>query len=157
MGAHVYSVYRADLRSDHLVVMQELCWLLALFHFVLGAQAALSPLPFRRFYRRTTEGRLCAQAFVHDGSTYEDCASAPAPDGTVGKDWCYVDSQVASASDTWGYCSPRVNYPGIRRRVQLLYEAKAYELASTVDNLMALGREASALQARVEKGCADAS
>lgn len=39
---------------------------------------------FRRQYRKTIDGRLCAAAFVQDGVTYTDCTIARAPNGNTG-------------------------------------------------------------------------
>lgn len=105
--------------------------------------ADLSPLTeFRRFARRTVDGRLCAAAFIQDDQTYTDCTNATAPDGSNGKylyfglyisksqnfdilsnsneigiEWCYVEVQLinkGSSLKDWGECEPPTDYDRIR-------------------------------------------
>ena len=55
----------------------------------------LQPLTkFRQQHRRTTDGRLCAAAFVQNRKAYIGCTDAPNPAGESGRPWCYVESQV---------------------------------------------------------------
>ncbi|CCF75456.2 cleavage and polyadenylation specificity factor subunit 5 [Babesia microti strain RI] len=80
--------------------------------------ADLSPLTeFRRFARRTVDGRLCAAAFIQDDQTYTDCTNATAPDGSNGIEWCYVEVQLinkGSSLKDWGECEPPTDYDRIR-------------------------------------------
>ena len=56
----------------------------------------LQPLTkFRQQHRRTTDGRLCAAAFVQNRKAYTGCTEAPNPNGESGRPWCYVEPQVA--------------------------------------------------------------
>ena len=55
----------------------------------------LQPLTkFRQQHRRTTDGRLCAAAFVQNRKAYTGCTEAPNPNGESGRPWCYVEPQV---------------------------------------------------------------
>ena len=49
----------------------------------------------RQQHRRTLDGRLCAAAFVFDRQTHSGCSDGSNPDGEHGREWCYVDAQVA--------------------------------------------------------------
>merc|ERR1711862_599843 len=68
----------------------------------------------RLAHRRTVDGRLCSQAFVHEELTHTDCVAAAAPDGTHGGEWCYVAEQVSDVGRAWDHCAPRVDYPQLR-------------------------------------------
>ena len=52
----------------------------------------------RQQHRRTLDGRLCAAAFVFDRQTHTGCSDSSNPAGEHGREWCYVDAQVAHAS-----------------------------------------------------------
>ena len=52
----------------------------------------------RQQHRRTLDGRLCAAAFVFDRQTHTGCSAGTNPAGEHGREWCYVDAQVAHAS-----------------------------------------------------------
>ena len=53
-------------------------------------------------HRHTLDGRLCAAAFVFDRQTHTGCSDGSNPAGEHGREWCYVDAQVAHASGaTW--------------------------------------------------------
>ena len=59
----------------------------------------LKPLAqHRQQHRRTLDGRLCAAAFVFDRQTHTGCSDGSNPAGEHGREWCYVDAQVAHAS-----------------------------------------------------------
>ena len=49
----------------------------------------------RQQHRRTVDGRLCAAAFVFDRQTHTGCSDSSNPVGEHGREWCYVDAQVA--------------------------------------------------------------
>ena len=49
----------------------------------------------RQQHRRTVDGRLCAAAFVFDRQTHTGCSDGSNPVGEHGREWCYVDAQVA--------------------------------------------------------------
>ena len=56
----------------------------------------LKPLAqHRQQHRRTLDGRLCAAAFVFNRQTHTGCSSGSNPIGEHGREWCYVDAQVA--------------------------------------------------------------
>merc|ERR1711972_1062075 len=108
----------------------------------------------RQGHRKTTDGRLCAAAFVHNDVAYTNCASTTAPDGTVGAEWCYVEPQAAAGgSPIWDFCSSRVDYAELRRTMGYAFEEKAYELADTTGVLLDLGKEAAQMIDRIEAAC----
>ncbi|CAJ1442343.1 unnamed protein product [Effrenium voratum] len=56
----------------------------------------LKPLTtFRQQHRRLVDGRLCAAAFVQDKRVYTGCTDAPTPQGSSGREWCYVEAQAS--------------------------------------------------------------
>ena len=60
-----------------------------------NSREQLRPLTkFRQQHRRTTDGRLCAAAFVQNRKAYTGCTDAPNPEGESGRPWCYVEAQV---------------------------------------------------------------
>ena len=83
-----------------------------------GPEAALTreqlrPLTqFRQQHRKTTDGRLCAAAFIQDRRVSTDCSTLPNPVGESGRPWCYVESQVFDVGSTpWGFCG--VHFGGL--------------------------------------------
>lgn len=66
---------------------------------VRSCACRLFPCPIsaqrRQQHRRTLDGRLCAAAFVFDRQTHTGCSDGSNPDGEHGREWCYVDAQVA--------------------------------------------------------------
>ena len=58
----------------------------------------------RQQHRRTLDGRLCAAAFVFDRQTHVGCSDGTNPAGEHGREWCYVDAQVAHASSLGVQC-----------------------------------------------------
>merc|ERR1712050_524858 len=130
------------------------CCTAALCISICGASvsSALDPLvQHRKGHRKTTDGRLCAAAFVHNDVTHTNCASTTAPDGTVGTEWCYVEQQaVVGGAPMWDFCSPRVDYAELRRAVGYMFEEKAYELADATDVLLDLGKETTNMIERVD-------
>merc|ERR1712193_573785 len=103
-----------------LAVVKSLC-LLAL---AASSLAAAQPGPldtlskYRQKHRKTTDGRLCSAAFVQDQRTFTDCTTVRNPDGVEGREWCYVEAQLAGAGKNWEYCAPAVNYAAIRTKVE---------------------------------------
>ncbi|QOY40807.1 Fibronectin II collagen-binding/PA14 domain containing protein [Cryptosporidium parvum] len=91
---------------------------------------------YRQQFRRTVDGRLCSAVFVQDFQTYTDCTIAKSPDGTSGREWCYVEPQVASqGSKNWNYCLPVVNYDMLRTKANEIFEVKARESAKIANQL----------------------
>ncbi|EDO08281.1 PA14 domain family protein [Babesia bovis T2Bo] len=73
---------------------------------------------YRSRVRRTVEGHLCASAFVEKNQIYTDCTMEVAPDGTVNREWCYLESQLNGQLERdWGFCVPPLNYENIRGAV----------------------------------------
>merc|ERR1719238_102848 len=98
------------------------------------AQQSLEPLTkFRQTHRKTLDGRLCAAAYVHNSQAYTDCTSAANPSGVSGREWCYVEEQVAdAAAQKWDYCAAKVDYADVRQRVGHAFAEKANEIADAV-------------------------
>uniref|UniRef100_A0A3B0N633 PA14 domain/LCCL domain containing protein, putative n=1 Tax=Theileria annulata TaxID=5874 RepID=A0A3B0N633_THEAN len=70
---------------------------------------------YRNRARRTVDGHLCAAAFVQRDQIYTDCTVEVAPDGTEGKEWCYLESQlIGKLEKDWGFCETPLNYEEIR-------------------------------------------
>merc|ERR1719384_1894119 len=88
----------------------------------------LAPLTHSRSqHRRTVEGKLCAAAFVQDGSVYTGCTSTPDPNGVSGRPWCYVEPQLLEESTAWGFCAPAVDYDSLRQKVESATVAKVQD------------------------------
>merc|ERR1719222_1836201 len=118
----------------------------ALFYFRISLSApaddgydrtTLQPLTqFRLQHRKTICGRLCAAAFVQDRQAYTDCTTARSPDGSVGRQWCYVEPQLLSADhQSWNYCSPVTDYDELRQSAAAAFVEKVAELRTTVSKL----------------------
>merc|ERR1719506_2580238 len=126
---------------------------LAMLCFILPVASAtsrqqpLEPLTkFRQTHRKTIDGRLCAAAYVHNSQAFTDCTSAANPDGTSGREWCFVEEQAANAgSQQWDYCVPKPNYAEVRARVGSAFAEKAHELADAVAVVQGLSKEATRL------------
>ncbi|AFZ81278.1 hypothetical protein BEWA_006870 [Theileria equi strain WA] len=70
---------------------------------------------YRNRARRTEDGHLCAAAFVERDQVYTDCTLEVAPDGTTGREWCYLEAQLTGKLEKdWGFCVPPLNYDAIR-------------------------------------------
>merc|ERR1712118_576460 len=83
---------------------------------------------FQTEHRSTTDGRLCAAAFVHGRAAFTGCASVASPDGAVGREWCYVeDGAGGPSSEDWGFCASRIDYGDVRLRVANAYAEKSHE------------------------------
>merc|ERR1712083_52100 len=108
-------------------------------------QQPLQPLTkYRQTHRKTTDGRLCAAAYVHNSQAFTDCTSAANPDGVSGRDWCYIEEQVANAGPRkWDFCAPRINYADVRKRVGYAFAEKANEIADAIAVVQSLTKEAT--------------
>merc|ERR1712190_372207 len=131
------------------------CALSCFFEAALS-QSPVGPLAkFRQQHRKTIDGRLCAAAFVFDQQAYTDCAPTNSPDGASGREWCYVEEQAAKAgARSWVYCAAKVDYAGLRTRLDHAFEEKASELADTVSVLTGLSSEAMQLLDTIAVSCA---
>ncbi|CDR95453.1 PA14 domain containing protein, putative [Babesia bigemina] len=88
---------------------------------------------FRQRHRKTVDGMLCAAAFVRNGKTFTDCTTSEAPDGSVGREWCYVEVQLVGVGfRDWDFCAGVVDYDVLRSKATLLSQLKASELAHSV-------------------------
>eukprot|EP00919_Chromeraceae_sp_WS-2016_P073476 GHVR01173740.1.p2 GENE.GHVR01173740.1~~GHVR01173740.1.p2 ORF type:complete len:169 (+),score=17.11 GHVR01173740.1:125-631(+) len=106
---------------------------------------------FREQHRRTISGQLCAAAFVQNGKVYVNCTKEASPDGTVGREWCWLEQQLQSSggAQDWNYCIPVTDYAIIRKRAKEEFANKSklvIELISEVNN------ETSRLKAELEIG-----
>lgn len=123
------------------------------------AREQLQPLTkFRQQHRRTTDGRLCAAAFVQNRKSYTGCTDAPNPAGESGRSWCYVEAQLLSADAAeaaWNYCAPVVDYDGMRREVSSIFVDKAAAVQSLVSKLQKTQRAAEQALDKYEKTCAE--
>merc|ERR1719203_1237534 len=128
------------------------------FLFFAGAtskQLPLEPLTkFRQSHRKTIDGRLCAAAYVHNAQAFTDCTAAANPDGVSGRDWCYIEEQVANAGPRkWDFCAPRTNYADVRKRVGYAFAEKANEIADAIAVVQSLTKEATRLLTEINAQC----
>ncbi|CDU16073.1 LCCL domain-containing protein, putative [Plasmodium yoelii] len=94
---------------------------------------------FRQQHRKTLDGRLCSAAFLHDDQTYTDCANTTSPDGTTGREWCYVEVQLLGKGERdWDYCAGVINYDKIRIDAKRMFEGKSLEADRLNDRLNSL-------------------
>eukprot|EP00371_Babesia_bovis_P000275 XP_001608922.1 PA14 domain containing protein [Babesia bovis T2Bo] len=101
-------------------------------------EALMKLTEFRQRHRKTVDGMLCAAAFVRNGNTFTDCTTTEAPDGSVGREWCYVEVQlIGVGSRDWDFCAGTVDYDVIRSKASLLSKLKSEELAHSVLQLSA--------------------
>jgi hypothetical protein len=121
----------------------------------LSMQQPLEPLiKFRQTHRKTTDGRLCAGAYVHNSQAYTDCTTAANPEGVSDREWCYVEEQAASAGpQKWDYCAPKINYADVRKRVQHAFAEKAYEVADATAAVLSLSKEGATLMEEIRAQC----
>merc|ERR1712187_520030 len=106
-------------------------------------------------HRRTLDGRLCAAAFTVDQRDYSGCVTLPSPDGVVGREWCYVAEQVASAgANPWGFCAEAVSFGRARAVAQAALEERVSELSDETAVMLALSAEADRLTMKVHADCA---
>jgi len=118
-------------------------------------QQPLEPLAkFRQTHRKTLDGRLCASAYVHSSQAFTDCTTANNPDGISGREWCYVEEQVANAGQQkWDYCAPKIDYAEVRKRVQNAFGEKANEIADTISVVQSLSKEGPSLLEQIDEQC----
>lgn len=91
---------------------------------------------FRRQHRKTIDGRLCAAAFVQDGVTYTDCTDTKAPDGTTGREWCFIEVQeLGKGPRDWEFCNPPLVYDKIRAKIREAFEMKSAENEKMIERL----------------------
>mmetsp|Transcript_25595 Transcript_25595/g.59455 ORF Transcript_25595/g.59455 Transcript_25595/m.59455 type:complete len:149 (+) Transcript_25595:57-503(+) len=145
-----------------LAAMKAVAMVLVLF---VGAKAQLvnelsreqlKPLTaFRQQHRRAVDGRLCAAAFVQDKQVYTGCTNAPNPDGSSGRDWCYVEPQVVVAGvDSWAYCAPVVDYDAARALAAAGIQSKVKSVRSFVSKMGKAQRAAEEALEMYHRRCA---
>ncbi|ANQ05983.1 LCCL domain [Plasmodium coatneyi] len=109
---------------------------------------------FRQQHRRTLDGRLCAAAFLHDDQTYTDCTSATSPDGTSGREWCYVEVQLlGKGSRDWDYCANAVNYDKLRLHAKKVFEDKSIEADRLKERLHVLNSRVHSMLQKYDSVC----
>merc|ERR1719454_2010225 len=110
---------------------------------------------FRQEHRSTTDGRLCAAAFVHGRAAFTGCASVASPDGAVGREWCYVeDGAGGPSSEDWGFCAPRIDYGDVRLRVANAYAEKSHEFGELLGVLQSLSKDVARATGALRSRCA---
>lgn len=111
---------------------------------------------FRQQHRRTLDGRLCATAFLHDDQTYTDCTSATSPDGTSGREWCYVEVQLlGKGSRDWDYCANAVNYDKVRLHAKKVFEDKSIEADRLKERLHVLNSRVHSMLQKYDSVCGE--
>ncbi|CRG93344.1 LCCL domain-containing protein, putative [Plasmodium gallinaceum] len=109
---------------------------------------------FRQQHRKTLDGRLCAAAFLHDDQTYTDCTDATSPDGTSGKEWCYVEVQLlGKGSRDWDYCANAINYDKLRMHAKKVFEEKSLEADRLKDRLQVLNSRIHSMLQKFDSVC----
>ncbi|SBS80028.1 LCCL domain-containing protein (CCp5) [Plasmodium ovale curtisi] len=109
---------------------------------------------FRQQHRKTLDGRLCAAAFLHDDQTYTDCTSATSPDGTSGREWCYVEVQLlGKGSRDWDFCTQAVNYDKVRLQAKKVFEQKSLEADRLRDRLHVLNSRVHGMLQKFDSVC----
>ncbi|AFZ80603.1 hypothetical protein BEWA_034610 [Theileria equi strain WA] len=91
---------------------------------------------FRQRHRKTINGALCAAAFIRNGNKFTDCTVTEAPDGSVGREWCYVEVQlIGTGARDWDFCAGVVDYDVLRDKAESLSRLRAMELEYAVRSL----------------------
>lgn len=137
--------------------MFSIAFSLSILHGVVASkQQPLEPLAkFRQTHRKTSDGRLCAGAYVHNSQAFTDCTTAANPEGVSDREWCYVEEQAAGAgAQKWDYCAPKINYADVRKRVQHAFAEKANEIAEAIAVVQSLSKEGSTLLEEIDSQCA---
>ncbi|VWU51716.1 LCCL domain-containing protein [Hepatocystis sp. ex Piliocolobus tephrosceles] len=109
---------------------------------------------FRQQHRKTLDGRLCAAAFLHDDHTYTDCTIVTSPDGTSGREWCYVDVQLlGKGSRDWDFCANTINYNKLRLHAKKLFEEKSLDADRLKDRLQMLNSKIHSMLNKYDSVC----
>ncbi|GAW79088.1 LCCL domain-containing protein [Plasmodium gonderi] len=109
---------------------------------------------FRQQHRKTLDGRLCAAAFLHDDQTYTNCTNATSPDGTTGREWCYVEVQLlGKGSRDWDYCTNGINYDKLRLHAKRVFEEKSLEADRLKDRLYVLNSRVQSMLQKFDSVC----
>lgn len=127
-------------------------------HHVVYSKSPSSPLEriteFRQQHRKTNDGRLCAAAFLHDDQTYTDCTDAVSPDGTSGREWCYVEVQLLGKNTRdWDYCRGSINYDRLRIHAKRVFEEKSLEADRLKDRLGVLNSRIYSMLQKYDSVC----
>ena len=123
----------------------------------LGHENPLPLTQFRKEHRRTIDGRLCAAAFVQDRIAFSGCTKTKTPVGDSGREWCYVEAQVASEStdsaQTWNYCAPVVDYASARATAGKSLRTKLGEARAWIGKMQKAQRAGEASLTMYKEKC----
>jgi hypothetical protein len=109
---------------------------------------------YRQSHRWSLDGQLCAAAFEHNSNMHVGCSSALDPNGNIGREWCYLEEQIAKGSDlNWGYCETKIDFQSLRAHAAISFQEQAYELAATTSVMVELGKEAAELLRSMSAKC----
>ncbi|UKK00005.2 hypothetical protein MACK_000070 [Theileria orientalis] len=109
---------------------------------------------FRQRHRKTLDGALCAAAFVRNGNTFTDCTTMEAPDGSVGREWCYLEVQlIGTGARDWDFCVGVVDYDLLREKAKSLMSLRALELQQAYRSLVREERRLDNTMSKYEEVC----
>uniref|UniRef100_A0A0G4HP46 PA14 domain-containing protein n=1 Tax=Chromera velia CCMP2878 TaxID=1169474 RepID=A0A0G4HP46_9ALVE len=67
---------------------------------------------------------------------YTDCTTAAAPDGSSGREWCWLEAQLqGKGAQDWNYCTPVIDYDAVRRRTREAFIEKAEVVKKLITKL----------------------
>lgn len=131
--------------------------LYVIFQFVTHGKSPASLeriTEFRQQHRKTLDGRLCASAFLHADQTYTDCTDAVSPDGTSGREWCYVEVQLlGKGTRDWDYCASAINYDKLRMQAKKVFEGKSVEADRLKERLSVLNSRVYSMVQKYDSVC----
>ncbi|KYO03734.1 LCCL domain-containing protein [Plasmodium gaboni] len=127
----------------------------SLFVYTKSPETSLEKITeFRQQHRKTLDGRLCAAAFLHDDQTYTNCSTSLSPDGTSGREWCYVEVQLlGKGSRDWDYCRDSINYDKLRLHAKKVFEEKSLEADRLKDRLHVLNSRVYSMLQKYDSVC----
>ncbi|XP_954684.1 uncharacterized protein TA19560 [Theileria annulata] len=105
-------------------------------------------------HRKTLDGALCAAAFVRNGNTFTDCTTTEAPDGSVGREWCYLEVQlIGTGARDWDFCAGVIDYDALRHKARSLMELRRMELEQAYRSLVREERRVDSTLSKYEEVC----
>ncbi|EAN33261.2 PA14 domain protein [Theileria parva strain Muguga] len=109
---------------------------------------------YRQRHRKTLDGALCAAAFVRNGNTFTDCTTTEAPDGSVGREWCYLEVQlIGTGARDWDFCAGVIDYDALRYKASSLMELRRMELEQAYRSLVREERRVDSTLSKYEEVC----
>merc|ERR1740117_2073546 len=89
-----------------------------------------------RFSRSRSSGFSTGKQFVAGYAPRHLCTTARSPDGSTGRQWCYVEAQLLSADQpAWNYCNPVTDYDELRQSATVTFVEEAAGVRATVAKL----------------------